>query len=306
MPNKPALTLREFCKQLPKVELHAHLNGSLSRDTMVQLVERKKHEKPKLANFQIPESIDRIDDFFVLFPFIYQLTDDAESIKIATRNVIDEFAKDGVKYLELRTTPRKNPSKGMTKESYLRTVLSVINEPREDIIVKLIISVDRRNSLQEAEEAVDLAVQLRSQGVVGIDLCGDVTKGHFENLKPAFERAQKEHGFRVTLHFNEILDNLKEAPSLLSIVPDRLGHATIWDDYCRKTIFERRTPIEICLTSNFLCKTVKSVEEHHVKELLKRNHPFILCVSLLSQFFQVFPKKKELNHCIHCLYPTDG
>jgi adenosine deaminase len=50
--------------------------------------------------------------FFELFRFIYQLTDDEESVRIATRSVVQEFAKDGVKYLELRTTPRKDQETG--------------------------------------------------------------------------------------------------------------------------------------------------------------------------------------------------
>lgn len=41
-----------------------------------------------------------------MFRFIYQLTDDEESVKVATRSVINEFAQDNVQYLELRTTPR--------------------------------------------------------------------------------------------------------------------------------------------------------------------------------------------------------
>lgn len=56
------LSLCQFCVQLPKVELHAHLNGSLSPATMRELVERKKAAKPELANFQIPDSLDRIDE----------------------------------------------------------------------------------------------------------------------------------------------------------------------------------------------------------------------------------------------------
>lgn len=93
----------------------------------------------------------------------------------------------------------------MTKESYLDAVLSVIQEPRRDndIIVRLIVSIDRRNSLEEAYEAVRLAVQFRSRGIVGIDLCGDVMKGSFAELRPAFEEAQR-HGFKITLHFNEV------------------------------------------------------------------------------------------------------
>ncbi|CEG83037.1 hypothetical protein RMATCC62417_17014 [Rhizopus microsporus] len=264
--------LTDFCKQLPKVELHAHLNGSLSPATMKQLVEFKKDTNPELSEYQIPESLDSIDDF------IYKLTDNEEAVKLATRNIINEFAQDGVRYLELRTTPRQNAETNMTKASYIEAVVSVLQEPRDDIIVRLIISIDRRNTLEEANEAVNLALAFRSKGVVGVDLCGDVKKGSFDALKPAFDRA-KEHGFPVTLHFNEVVENLSEAPSMLAFKPHRLGHATILDDFCRKTVYESHVPVEICMTSNLLCKTVKTFQDHHIKELMDDRHPFILCVS---------------------------
>ncbi len=43
-----------------------------------------------------------------------------------TSDVISEFAADNVKYLELRTTPRSEKSTGMTKKSYIETVLKAI------------------------------------------------------------------------------------------------------------------------------------------------------------------------------------
>ncbi|KAG1470136.1 hypothetical protein G6F56_002856 [Rhizopus delemar] len=276
-------SLKDFCFRLPKVELHAHLNGSISPATMKELVERKKETKPKLSEFKIPENLDA-DSFFPLFGFIYELTDDEESVKIATRNIIDEFARDNVRYLELRTTPRSNAETGMTKTSYLEAVTSVIQEPRKDITVRLIVSADRRNTLEEAEEVIDLAVAFRSKGVVGIDLCGDVKQGSFENLKPAFDRA-KFLEFPVTLHFNEVIENLPEGPAMLAFRPNRLGHATILDEYCRKTIYENHVPIEICMTSNVLCKTAKSYEQHHIKELIDHGHPFVLSTDDKGVFF---------------------
>ncbi|KAI9480241.1 hypothetical protein BDB00DRAFT_857936 [Zychaea mexicana] len=279
-----ALDLSEFCVQLPKIELHAHINGSISPKTMHRLREIKKHKYPELADFTIPERLDRISDFFPLFKFIYKLTDDEEAVGIATRNVIDEFAQDGVRYLELRTTPRRNPDTGMTKESYLKAVLSAVNEPRDNIIVRLIVSIDRRNTLEEAYEAVDLAMEFRSQNVVGIDLCGDVHQGSFEQLRPAFDKARTE-GFHVTLHFNEVKENMVEAPNLLSFGPDRLGHATLLDDYARQTIYANSIPIEICMTSNVVSKTVETFADHHVKDLLKEGHPFVLCTDDKGVFF---------------------
>lgn len=147
----------------------------------------------------------RFSSFFPLFKLIYQLTDDIEAIKIVTRDVIDEFAKDGTRYLELRSTPRKYDDTDLkTKDLYVQTVLSVINQPRDNIMVKLILSVDRRNTLEEAMETVDLAIKYKSQGVVAVDLCGDVHAGTFETVKPAFVKAQ-EHGLKVTLHFCEVI-----------------------------------------------------------------------------------------------------
>lgn len=213
-----------------------------------------------------------------VYQFIYQLTDDEEAVRIATRNVIDEFAQDGVRYLELRTTPRQNADTGMTKKTYLAAVLAAMNEPRSNIRVRLIVSIDRRNTLEEAHEAVDLALAFRDQGIVGMDLCGDVMQGSFNALRPAFDRAQAA-GLKITLHFNEVQANVAEAPSLLAIRPDRLGHATLLDDFSRQAIYKEAIPVEICMTSNVLCKTVPSYADHHVKTLLLEKHPFVLCAS---------------------------
>ncbi|KAI8089401.1 uncharacterized protein BX664DRAFT_332927 [Halteromyces radiatus] len=272
-------SLTEFCIQLPKVEAHAHINGSLSPQTLRELVARKVDMNPELAAFTIPDSLDRIDDFFALFKFIYQLTDDESSVAHATKRVMEEFAADGVRYLELRTTPRANLAKGMTKQSYVKTVVSTIQRDCPGTMVtKLILSIDRRNTLEEAQETVDLAIQFAKETnmVVGVDLCGDVMKGSFLALKPAFERAQQHH-FNITLHFNEVKENIPEAPDLLSIHPDRLGHATLLDDLSRNTIYQRNIPVEICMTSNVFSKTVATYERHHVKELMDEKHPFILC-----------------------------
>ncbi|CAO3634378.1 unnamed protein product [Cunninghamella blakesleeana] len=283
----------DFCIRLPKIEAHAHINGSLSPNTMRELVALKKDMNPELAAFKIPDSLDSINDFFGLFKFIYQLTDDETSVKIATQRVIEEFAKDGVKYLELRTTPRANPDKNMTKSSYIAAVLETIKKMNDDenlnIIVKLILAIDRRNTLEEAEEVVDLALKYRDQQdnngiIVGIDLCGDVTKGSFKSLQSAFERA-KQHDFFITLHFNEIEENIVEAPDLLSIHPNRLGHATLLDDFSRNFVFGNNIPIEICMTSNVLSKTVPTFEDHHIKNLLLEDHPFILCTDDKGVFF---------------------
>ena len=145
----------KFYKDLPKVELHAHLNGSISADTMRRLVILHKERWPEES---MPEHCELVieggqygtaRDPFIIFPVIHAVTDNLEAVKIVTRDVIKEFAEDGVRYLELRTTPRQVPGR-MTSAEYCEAVLDEIGKTgMEDstgcITVKLLLSIDRRN-----------------------------------------------------------------------------------------------------------------------------------------------------------------
>lgn len=66
---------------------------------------------------------------------------------------------------------------------------------------------------------------------------------------------------------------------LLSYNPDRLGHATFLDADARDVVFSNNACVEICLSSNLLCKTADSLEEHHIRHYLQANHPIAICVS---------------------------
>jgi adenosine deaminase len=209
---------REFTKRLPKAELHAHLSGSIDRNALhdIWLIKRSKGEcqdlaDPLLAIHPGDEFID-IVSFFPLFDrYVYQLVDDVSTVALATKIVIAAFANDGVAYLELRTTPRENTRSGMTKADYVATVHEVVQKYNNKLNekdgianesgmeVRLILSVDRKMTAEQAEEVVDLAIQYQrtahilSHGsqqksvaersraalshVVAVDLCGNPAHG---------------------------------------------------------------------------------------------------------------------------------
>lgn len=65
---------------------------------------------------------------FELFRIIHSLVDDADAVKLVAREVVRDFAQDGVVYLELRTTVKAIPSAGMSEEDYLSAVVEGIQE----------------------------------------------------------------------------------------------------------------------------------------------------------------------------------
>ncbi|XP_065189392.1 adenosine deaminase-like protein [Sycon ciliatum] len=180
--------MEDYCRQLPKVELHAHLNGSINNETIGKLVARHAElgwaETSPLPNdWQVvieKGSTRSLDEGFLIFKLIHQLTRDEEAIRMVTQSVVQDFADDNCRYLELRSTPRAVPDTGMTKESYVAAILHAIQESESEqsnskCIVRVILSIDRRQSVAEAMDTVLLAQRHMQQSglVLGIDLSGD-------------------------------------------------------------------------------------------------------------------------------------
>ena len=277
-----------FCRILPKIELHAHLTGSITRQCLHHIWIQRKSED---ANMALQDPLEAMSNdkewdvvtFFPLFSkYIYELCSTPASIIYSTNAVLRDFKEDGVVYLELRTTPRSSPF--MSKEEYITTVLSCIQDFPDSSIMPtyIILSVDRRNSLEEAIQVVDLAIQYRSRGIVGVDLCGDPSKGDVSIFREAFRKATL-HGLKVTLHFAEIpaSSSLLELDTLLSFGPDRLGHIIHVPNHIKNQIEDRNLGLELCVSCNVQAKLIQGgVADHHVMSWIKRRGPVILCVSV--------------------------
>lgn len=277
-----------FCKILPKIELHAHLTGSITRQCLHHIWTQRKSEDTNLTLQDPLEAMSNdkewdVVTFFPLFSkYIYELCSTPASIIYSTNAVLRDFKEDGVVYLELRTTPRSSPF--MSKEEYITTILSCIRDFPDSSIMPtyIILSVDRRNSLEEAMQVVDLAIQYRSRGIVGVDLCGDPSKGDVSIFREAFQKA-KLHGLKLTLHFAETLASasLLELDTLLSFEPDRLGHVIHVPDHIKNQIEDRNLGLELCVSCNVQAKLIEGgVSDHHFMSWIKRTCPVILCVSV--------------------------
>lgn len=109
--------------------MHAHLNGSLSNSTLGKLIELKKKnegsvEDSNLASYNTFNSDDCLEKCFEKFKLAHDLVDSNGAVKLALLCVIDEFSKENVIYLEIRSTPRATAF--MSKEEYLQAVIDQI------------------------------------------------------------------------------------------------------------------------------------------------------------------------------------
>ncbi|MEE6502897.1 hypothetical protein FKM82_004671 [Ascaphus truei] len=298
-------TVQEVYRDLPKVELHAHLNGSISSSTMKKLMAKKPHIQIQNGTTMIDKGQKRtLEECFQMFRIIHQITDTAEDILMVTKDVIKEFAADGVKYLELRSTPRETQT-GMTKRTYVETVLEGIrqcNEEELDIDVRFLLAVDRRGGSTVAKETVKLAEEFfcSTDGLVlGLDFSGDPTVGHGRDFVETFSEARRS-GLKLALHISEIPNQEEETKLLLGVPPDRIGHGTFLSTSSKEShdiveiVKQHQIPLELCLTSNIKGQTVPSYDQHHFGFWYNLGHPSVLCTddkgvfgTDLSQEYQI-------------------
>ena len=259
-------------RSMPKAELHAHLSGSLSCETVEELIELHRKTFPDES---LPAEADAFknmtaanasfDATYAIFRVAQSIVDHPAAVELATTRVVEEFRDDGTCFLELRSTPRRVDGK-MTKEEYVEAVVSAIEkfrDQRPSIVVKYLVSIDRRGSVTDADEALKLCVDMNSKHpevVVGLDLSGDARVNNLADFLPVLKEA-KHRGLFVTVHLAEV-PNVEEVSAFFAadFRPHRVGHGscihpdfggdeTLWTDFLA---FVPPIPVEICLTSNLV------------------------------------------------------
>uniref|UniRef100_A0A1A9W708 Adenosine deaminase domain-containing protein n=1 Tax=Glossina brevipalpis TaxID=37001 RepID=A0A1A9W708_9MUSC len=276
--------MEDFLQHLPKVELHAHLHGSLCIKSIhelgILLYGENTPEFLELSEKFI--EFDKKDDLrkcFHRFTFMHELTANRKGLEAATDLVIRDFSRDNVVYLELRSTPRSFA--GMSRRDYLEILVKAIESSQKayNIIVKLLISIDRSQSIEVAEEIVSLAEETKNKYpniVKGLDLSGDPFKGTFDSFQPLLKKA-KDAQLSLALHCAEI-DNQKETQEMLDFGFQRCGHGTFLNEKQLLQCAEENVTIECCLTSNVKCATVKSYDSHHFRNIFRNTKcKVVLC-----------------------------
>ena len=271
-------------KLLPKLDLHAHLHGSIRRRTLEELLG---------PNVKLPSCRDDLQGCFNIFKLIHQAVNSLQLVERIAKEVFTDFMNDGVIYAELRSTPRPLAD-GTTKRAYIEKLVSLTEDHNRhhghDMLVRLIISIDRGSNLQEAEDTLSIVKSLMksTDTIVGIDFSGNpISGGEFEHFKSVLQEA-RESLLNITVHAAEVaeLDDTLEVHSdtskVLQFKPDRIGHLLFLKEYHYDKLFSYRDsdaiPIEIAPTSNYFSLGLQKYEDHPtLGALIEKTHPFVIC-----------------------------
>jgi adenosine deaminase len=265
-------------ENLPKIELHCHLDGSIRPRTVLDIAMEEDITMPSM-NIDIiremliaPANCKSLNDYLKRFDLPIAVMQSKKSLRKIAFELFEDAALENVKYIEIRFAPLQHIKKGLTIEETIENVLRGIKdaEDKYDIKGNLIICCMRNMSVKSAFEVVESGKKFLNKGVVGIDLCGDEEKNFSKRFVEPI-RLAREYGYKVTIHAGEtgIGQNVLEAVELLGA--ERIGHGVYIKDCLEayNVVKNKGVYLEICPTSNIQTKAIERLSSHPIYDFYK-------------------------------------
>lgn len=267
-------------RALPKVELHRHLEGSLRLDTMLDIANQHGITIPddvlRLSTLVQIQAEDKFtfQNFLAKFNTLRLFYRSPDAIHRITREAVEDAAKDNVKYLELRFTPvALSRAERFPLHDVIDWVITSAQEAakKNNVIVRLIASVNRHESTDLAEQVAWLAAEQMKRGLVGLDLAGNEAEFPAAPFVGIFKEA-KQAGLHVTIHAGEWGPAIHVKQAIEEFETERVGHGVriLEDENIIAMACEHGTALEVCITSNYQSGVASSLETHPLVKMYDR------------------------------------
>ncbi|HEX4227968.1 MAG TPA: adenosine deaminase [Bryobacteraceae bacterium] len=257
--------------QLPKVELHLHLDCSLSYRVVSRLapsVAREEFDNEFIA----PPQCTSLADFLTRAPRGFQLMQSEEALQLVVEDIFEQLAADQVVYAEIRFAPLLHIAKGLAAQA----VIAAVDRATEKCIdstgveARLILCTLRHFTPGQSVETARLVEQFRGSRVVALDLAGDEAGFPIDAHVPAFHYAI-DHGLHRTAHAGEARGADSVWETLRAFQPSRIGHGvhSIKDPLLLDHLRAERIHLEVCPTSNLQTGVCRKYADHPVDKLFR-------------------------------------
>lgn len=259
-------------KSLPKLELHLHLDCSLSYEAVAHLAPSVTKEEYQ-RDFMAPARCTTLADFLKRAPRGFQLMQDEPSLRHVTEDVFRQLKDDGVIYAELRFAPLLHVEKGLTPEK----VVEIVDRATEDMIAltgieaRLILCTLRHFTETQSMTTVQLVKQFQGGRVAALDLAGD--EAGFP-IKPHIEayRYAREHGLPRTAHAGEACGPESIWETIRLLQPSRIGHGvrSIEEQRLVEYLAGERIHLEVCPSANVqIIESINDWSSHPIDRLFR-------------------------------------
>ncbi|MBN2048407.1 MAG: adenosine deaminase [Anaerolineaceae bacterium] len=280
------MELNQWIVEMPKAELHVHLEGSIHPETVLRLAERHQ-----MVNRLPAHDVDGLREWYHFSDFRHFLNvyltiqdlirDEADFALIAYQFGAD-MAEQGIIYREATVTPYTHTDlqdKGLSIDALIAGLERGRQRARDEFGVEIrwIFDIPRNVSFMKApgvydpipaEKTLEYAVRGMPFGVIGLGLGGDEVNAPSKPFAHAFDQTSAAGLFSLP-HAGEVAGAESVWSALKDLHADRIGHGvrSIEDEKLVAYLAETQTPLEVNITSNLCLGVYPDLASHPFRRL---------------------------------------
>ena len=264
--------------QLPLIDLHRHLDGSVRLETVIELAQQQGIDLPardveSLRPHVVVEGrASSLMDFIGRFKYLTAILHDLDACRRVAYENVEDAQREGIDYIELRFSPWfMSETHDLDPAGVVEAVADGIRAAERDTGVRaqMIGILSRTYDTETCHRELDALLAHRDH-LVAIDLAGDELKFPAGLFQEHFGRA-RDAGLQVTVHAGEVDGPESVWASIRELGATRIGHGihALRDPKLVEYLHKHRIGLEVSITSNIHTGTVDHYQEHPVKRIFE-------------------------------------
>lgn len=258
-------------RTLPKIELHLHLDCSLSYKVVQQINPAITLEEYR-ESFIAPPKCTDLADYISRAVKGYELMQTAGQLRLVTLDLFEQLQADNVIYAEIRFAPLLHIAKGLPAADVVQAVNDAVEDGIQNtgINAGIILCTLRHHSEEQSMQTALLAEQFMGTHVLGFDIAGDEAGYPVSNHVKAFEYVQSK-GIPCTAHAGEACGAASVWETLHHFHPSRIGHGvrSAEDETLLGHLKEKNIHLEVCPTSNIQVNVFDIIQNHPADKIYR-------------------------------------
>lgn len=266
----------ENLKKYAIVELHNHLDGSLSAKAIIEVAKEENiklptyNEKELEKYLQVPKNCKSLEEYLKCFALPNLVLQTKNGIRKCTAELLERLNRQGLKYVEIRMAPQLSTAKNLSQEEVVETLIEVKKDIESRLPIKVNFILCMMRFIDKHKENIETIENVRkflNKGIVAVDLAGGEAAFGNDLFSEEFNLIKK-YNLPMTLHSGEV-PGAEQVISAINYGAKRIGHGvhSIDDPKVLKHVVDIKIPLEVCPTSNADTKSFPSYEELPIRKL---------------------------------------
>jgi adenosine deaminase len=279
----PQTSISPFIANLPKAELHMHLEGSLEPETLMTLAARNGVRLPYANAEEVRRAyhFDNLQSFLDLFYLGLTVLQKGSDFHEMTAAYFARAARENVRHAEVFISPQAHLRRGISMGTIVDNILAAIEEAqvKHGMTGGLIIGIQRQYDESDALAMIEALKPWRDR-IVGLGMGGPEIGNPPSKFKRAYDVARCDCNWHLMAHAGEEggADYVRDA--LHTLKCERIDHGVRCeeDPDLMRELADRGIPLTVCPKSNCMLKLFPDMASHNIRRL----HEAGLCITVNS------------------------